>query len=68
MDQQRLFPDPPTADPEPVAGDDEPPADTTGWVTIHLGPGAVLMVTPETYERRRDRTDWLAHWARKVYD
>jgi DNA-binding transcriptional MerR regulator len=38
------------------------------WRRIDVADGVELLVREETYQRRRDRIDWLIDWARKVVD
>jgi DNA-binding transcriptional MerR regulator len=38
------------------------------WRRIEVVDGVELLVREETYQRRRDRIDWLIDWARKVVD
>lgn len=49
--------------PENVALPDEPEAP----VEIPLGAGAMLTMPRPTYDRNRERVDWLVRWARKVF-
>ena len=45
-----------------------PAADSaaTSWRRIPLGDDAELLIRDDTYQRKRDRIDWLVGWARKV--
>ena len=38
------------------------------WRRIVVADGVELLVREETYQRRRDRIEWLIDWARKVVD
>jgi DNA-binding transcriptional MerR regulator len=38
------------------------------WRRIEVADGVELLVREETYQRRRDRIEWLIDWARKVVD
>ncbi len=38
------------------------------WRRIVVADGVELLVREETYQRRRDRIDWLIDWAKKVVD
>jgi DNA-binding transcriptional MerR regulator len=59
------------AEPDPVslpaAPTPDPDAGATSWRRISLGDDAELLVRDETYQRKRDRVDWLVGWARKVF-
>jgi DNA-binding transcriptional MerR regulator len=43
------------------------PAGEGPWRRVALGPDAELLIREETYQRRRDRIEWLIGWARKVF-
>jgi DNA-binding transcriptional MerR regulator len=43
------------------------PAGEGPWRRIALGADAELLIREETYQRRRDRIEWLLGWARKVF-
>jgi DNA-binding transcriptional MerR regulator len=38
------------------------------WRRIEVADGVELLIREETYQRRKDRIDWLIDWARKVVD
>ena len=38
------------------------------WRRIVVADGVELLVREETYQRRRDRIDWLIDWAWKMMD
>lgn len=38
------------------------------WRRIEVADGVELLVREETYQRRKDRIEWLTDWARKVVD
>lgn len=42
--------------------------DTTSWRRIPLGDDAELLIRDDTYQRKRDRVEWLIDWARKVFN
>jgi DNA-binding transcriptional MerR regulator len=41
--------------------------DTTSWRRISLSDDAELLIRDDTYQRKRDRVEWLIDWARKVF-
>lgn len=41
--------------------------DSTSWRRIPLSDDAELLIRDDTYQRKRDRVDWLIDWARKVF-
>jgi DNA-binding transcriptional MerR regulator len=42
--------------------------DTISWRRIPLSDDAELLIRDDTYQRKRDRVDWLIDWARKVFN
>jgi DNA-binding transcriptional MerR regulator len=38
------------------------------WRRIEVADGVELLIREETYQRRKDRIEWLIDWARKVVD
>ncbi|HET9660787.1 MAG TPA: MerR family transcriptional regulator [Thermomicrobiales bacterium] len=46
----------------------EQPNEGERWRRIEVADGVELLVREETYQRRRDRIDWLIDWAKKVVD
>ena len=55
-----------TFDAAPVPESAQSPEDTDAWRRVPLGADAELLIRDETYQRRRDRVEWLVAWARKV--
>lgn len=52
--------------PVPVAHSND--SGTATWRRIVVADGAELLIREDTYQRRRDKVDWLVEWARKVLD
>jgi DNA-binding transcriptional MerR regulator len=42
--------------------------DAISWRRIPLSDDAELLIRDDTYQRKRDRVDWLIDWARKVFN
>ncbi|MGE3598806.1 MAG: hypothetical protein AB7N70_24995 [Dehalococcoidia bacterium] len=63
-DRQTTFLDTPSRSvPETVTLPDDPHAP----VEVSLGDGVTLSMPRSTYDRNRDRVDWLVRWARKIF-
>jgi len=41
--------------------------EATSWRRIALSDDAELLIREESYQRKRERVDWLVGWARKVF-
>ncbi len=55
-----------TFDAAPMPESARSPEDAGAWRRVPLGADAELLIRDETYQRRRDRVEWLVAWARKV--
>lgn len=69
-DPRRRHGERPTRPRRPPAGPAAPATDTdpVSWRRIEVADGAELLIREDLYQRRNDKIEWLANWARTVLE